>query len=332
MSLRRSGRKVMSRKSGYNRIAWAMLTILFAGVCLCGGKTAHAQQTAPAAKIRIAILNFGDRDGKIGEMVKSQLTDALGSSGRFTLIDKGSLPLALQQIKVDESGVVDPETMAKIGRVKGVDYILYGSVVSNSFDSTPSRDDNGRITGYNHKANITVHYVLSKLETLEVKVDKSFDGDEEKFQSTAGGLGSLFGSSAKPDPTKMYQTGIGETVRPFVIAVYKAFPMQGKIAKVDAANGFLYVKVGTEGGLKEGTVVRVFGRGGAGGAGDDFDDLNRKPICFAKVERATENVAKLVTGKWKEKRTGLFGTEKKIVWEDDKGVCGSVKESDAIEW
>ncbi len=74
--------------------------------------------------------NFVDDGG--GTVVSDRLTTKLVKTKKFKVIDRESLQKILAEQKLQTSGVVDPETAKKIGKVLGVEAIITGSLTNIS--------------------------------------------------------------------------------------------------------------------------------------------------------------------------------------------------------
>ena len=93
---------------------------------------------------QIAVLDFeyGTVDNwwgqyDIGKGIADQLVDALVDDGSFRVIERKKLATLLGEQDFAASGRADPSagTMAKIGKVLGVKYILVGSITKFSTES-----------------------------------------------------------------------------------------------------------------------------------------------------------------------------------------------------
>jgi curli biogenesis system outer membrane secretion channel CsgG len=95
-----------------------------------------AQQTRP----RIAVLGFqnnstfafwGDR---LGEAAADELTTQLVKSGAFTVVERQQVNAILEEQHFGLSGAVAASTAAEIGKILGVQAVLFGSITQFSVD------------------------------------------------------------------------------------------------------------------------------------------------------------------------------------------------------
>ena len=80
----------------------------------------------------IAIVDFTDLQGNItelGRFLAEELSGDLASSGRgFEVVDRAHLKTILAEHKLSVSGLLDPNTVKKLGQIAGVGGIVTGSV------------------------------------------------------------------------------------------------------------------------------------------------------------------------------------------------------------
>src|SRR5438132_3850070 len=99
-----------------------------------GIKDLAAQITASAAKQqkqKIAVLPFRELEGQptvLGTYLAEELVTNLFQLGNFEIVERQLLDKVLGELKVEQSGAIDPSTAKEIGRVTGVDAIVTGSI------------------------------------------------------------------------------------------------------------------------------------------------------------------------------------------------------------
>lgn len=82
-------------------------------------------------KQKIAILPFRELDGKptvLGTYVSEELVTDLFMIGGIDIVERTMLDRLLGEIKLGQTGVIDPETAKRVGKVAGVDAIVTGSI------------------------------------------------------------------------------------------------------------------------------------------------------------------------------------------------------------
>jgi len=94
-----------------------------------------ASQIAASAtkeqKRKIAIVPFRELDGRttvLGTFIAEELATDLFSAGNFEIIERTMLERVFAELKLNASGVIDPQTAKQLGKVAGVDAIVTGTI------------------------------------------------------------------------------------------------------------------------------------------------------------------------------------------------------------
>jgi curli biogenesis system outer membrane secretion channel CsgG len=99
-----------------------------------GIKDLATQITASAAKQekqKIAVLPFHELDGQptvLGTYLAEELVTNLFQLGNFKIVERQLLDKVMGELKVEQSGAIDPKTAKEIGRIAAVDAIVTGSI------------------------------------------------------------------------------------------------------------------------------------------------------------------------------------------------------------
>ncbi len=132
--------------------------------------TAHAQTILPQGikdlagqivtgttqnqKKKVAVLPFRDIAGSesvFGAYLSEELVTELFKTNTVEIVERANLDQLLGEIKLGQSGVIDPETARHVGRIAGVDAIVTGTItVLESYVSLNCRlvdTESGRVFG-----------------------------------------------------------------------------------------------------------------------------------------------------------------------------------------
>ena len=93
--------------------------------------TQIATNVAKEQKQKIAVLPFRELDGRstiLSSYISEQLVTDLFTIGGLEIVERAMLDKLLGELKLSETGLVDPETAKKVGKVAGVDAIVTGSI------------------------------------------------------------------------------------------------------------------------------------------------------------------------------------------------------------
>lgn len=195
------------------RSALVALATVFT-LTLSGPVFAQAKSSRP--QIAVLDFDFGTVDNwwgqyDIGKGIADQLVDALVNDGTFRVIERKKLATILGEQDFAASGRADPsaQTMAKIGKVLGVKYILVGSITKFS---TESRGGGVRVKGIGlggkkTKSEVRITGRIIDMSTGEIMVSAKGVGESSKgggFNFSKGGTG------IGTDSDEWRQSGIGD--------------------------------------------------------------------------------------------------------------------------
>ena len=97
--------------------------------------TQIADKAREAQKKKIAVLPFQEIQGRttvLGSYLAEDLGTRLFDLGSFEIVERAMLDRLLGEIKLGQSGVIDPETAKEVGKVAGVDAVVTGTLVELS--------------------------------------------------------------------------------------------------------------------------------------------------------------------------------------------------------
>ncbi|HJS59974.1 MAG TPA: CsgG/HfaB family protein [Vicinamibacteria bacterium] len=192
---------------------WVLGLGLASAVVVPAGQAA-AQATRPA----VAVMDFeyGSIDNwwgqyDIGKGMSDQVVDALVNDGSFRVIERKQLDTVLAEQDFAQSNRADPSaaTLAKIGKIKGVKYIISGSITKFA---TESRGGAVRIKGIGlggKKAKSEVNLTARVIDVTSGEIVASVKGHGE---SSKGG-GASFATSgfgAGTDSEEWRNSGLGD--------------------------------------------------------------------------------------------------------------------------
>jgi len=106
-------------------------------VCSLPGHSNGAASTASQQKrkniLKTAVVGFSERGNlgiqDAGEIIAEWMIPALNKTGAFEVYERLSLDKVVQEHALGQSGMVSDEAMAQIGKLRGVQVIITGSVI-----------------------------------------------------------------------------------------------------------------------------------------------------------------------------------------------------------
>ncbi len=224
-------------------------------------------QDLSALKKRIAIINFEDRSGyghNIGRGVSDMLVTSLVESDKFIVIERAELDEILKEQGLGQTGLVTPQSAAKVGQLLGLQRIITGSITE--FGSKKSKVGGG-IGGFNlgvstTTARVVVDLRIINVNTGEIVMAKSAEGEDSSTGLDNVGMDDIdFHNSSTWDNTQLgiaSREAINECVE-FISESMSGLPWEGKIIK--ASGTTIYMKPGSKGGVQPGMVFSIYRAG-----------------------------------------------------------------------
>jgi curli biogenesis system outer membrane secretion channel CsgG len=194
-------------------------------VALAGlGGTAKAQSKRPT----VAVMDFdygavnnwwsgvwGNYD--IGKGMSDQVVDELVNDGSFRVIERKKLDTILAEQDFQQSDRADPHTVAKVGKVLGVKYIITGSITK--FATSDKKYGGGGLIGgklggigiKKAKSEVTLTARMVDATTGEILISAKGEGVSNKGGGlTVGGLGGGGGAAFSMGSSEYKASALGE--------------------------------------------------------------------------------------------------------------------------
>jgi len=90
------------------------------------------QHMAEKKKTKIAVIPFQDLRTDmvttLGKYIAEELTTSLFNSGKFNIIERNLLNKVLEELKLSQTGAVDPSSAKELGKITGVDAVVTGTI------------------------------------------------------------------------------------------------------------------------------------------------------------------------------------------------------------
>jgi TolB-like protein len=82
-------------------------------------------------KTKIAVLPFREINGQpmvLGTYISEELVTDLFTIGGLDIVERAMLDRIIGELKLSQTGLIDPETAKKVGKIAGVDAVVTGSI------------------------------------------------------------------------------------------------------------------------------------------------------------------------------------------------------------
>jgi curli biogenesis system outer membrane secretion channel CsgG len=210
-------------------------------------------------KLRVGVVNFLNKTPSrvlgIGEAASDILGTILQKTGRFIVVPQQDINSILAHQRMGATGVINPDTAAKMGEVMGLNAIVTGAVTAYS----EAEEGSDFIVGKSKKqiARVTVDYRIVDTSTGVQILADSGAGIYEKKVTTVLGAGSK--SSYDSD---LRDGALRDALNKAMVNMMKQLGTRkwaGRIAKVSGKS--LYINAGQKSGLNVGDKLDVFRKG-----------------------------------------------------------------------
>ena len=219
----------------------------------------ESKYTAP--RRRIGVIAFDNKapyaQQRIGDTATDILITELVKSGKFIVVERDKMDKIMDEQKLGQSGAIDPNTAAKVGKILGLNAIVTGSI--SQFGVKKEGKDFLVTQSKQQIVECTVDIRVVDTETGQVLLADSGKGVVRKASGKVLGMGN----SSKYDETLE-----GEALRAAIvkftdniISQVNQKPWSCRVAAV--SNGRVYLNAGLEAGVQVGQKLKVFSQGAA---------------------------------------------------------------------
>ncbi len=208
---------------------------------------------------RIGVVAFENKapyaQARIGNTATDILITELVKSGKFIVVERDKMDKLLEEQKLGQSGAVDANTAAKVGKILGLNAIVTGSI--SQFGLKKEGKDFIISQSKQQIVECTVDIRVVDVETGQILLADSGKGVAQKNSGKFLGMGN----QSKYDETlegEALRAAIVKFVDNIISQVNKK-PWSCRVAAV--SNGTIYLNAGLESGLQVGQKLKVFYQG-----------------------------------------------------------------------
>lgn len=186
---------------------WALLSCLLAASTCFAGLGDYPN---------VAVLNFSNRANASAELtfedtnaVTDYVIEGLLDSSRFNVIERDQLAAVLNEHYLNLTGLIDPQTAVQIGKLAGVQYIVYGNVVGLSAKETGLSYNNSSYGGVgNTQYTVTANVTLRMIDTQTGRIVLAAHG---QGSSSSSKTELSFDNRRVERDTRVYHNHHGDT-------------------------------------------------------------------------------------------------------------------------
>lgn len=217
-------------------------------------KEVKSEYTGP--KRKVAVIDFENKtkygERRLGNAASDILITELGKTGKFILIEREKLNKVLEEQKLGMTGIIDPNTIATVGKILGLDAIITGSI--SQFGTKTVGTDFLITQSKSQIAEATVDIRVVDIETARIIYTDSGKGVSSEKHSSFLGMGTR-GGYAETIEGNALRAAITKFSENVATQISKR-PWSCRVA--DVSEGEIYLDAGQESGLKLETVLVVY--------------------------------------------------------------------------
>ena len=254
-------------RNRYQQKSIIFLAILFTVTCL------FASPSAEAAKKKIGVTKFDanftvqlPRGGHydIGTGATDMLTNELVKNKNYEVMERAQLAQVMQEQRLGATGAVDDSTAAQMGKLIGLNYIVYGKVLSAGAELREEGNDFGKFSTKKEvlEAKVMINVRMVDANTGAIVVSQQAKGVIKK---KAGGFnfehkGQDYGKSKSVSVTAdIYDEAVLDAIKQIASKINDINPLEGTVASV--AGEDIYLDIGMEQGIEAGSKLQIYREG-----------------------------------------------------------------------
>jgi len=189
-------------------------------VCLSVGGAASA-----AEKPRVAVMRFTNNtnagwwNSSVGSELSDMLISELSSTEKFRVLERREVEKVVSELRFGESGLVDPSTKSKLGKIKGAQYLVMATVSAYE-GGTESKGGGISVFGIGLGAGSSKAYIAVDLKVVDVEssevvhtrtIEATSESTHHNLSGGFAGVGVNLGKQSK--------TPVGKAIRACIINI-----------------------------------------------------------------------------------------------------------------
>jgi hypothetical protein len=241
-----------------------------------------------AANARCAVLGFRSSGGSdLAEQLASAISSRLTGTRGFVVVERNHLEQVVRELNLNESGMIEQEDAASFGKIKSVDYLIYGIISRPATTRSTGKDLLGaRYTHYQTEITASVRY--TSVKTAEIIAEPRLTGKGSGSSQVAS-----YEDALKDIATQFVRTLVGSSKVTYA-----------KVVKVDPTEKVVWLDQGSAQSVKKGDYYEI-GYSESIELDDGKKITDFKLVCEARVDSVLDGNCKLILGKWEDGVLGI---------------------------
>jgi curli biogenesis system outer membrane secretion channel CsgG len=182
-----------------------------------------ASESIAEEKPRLGVLRFtndtnaGWWSGNVGRELQDMLSSELVSTKAFQVLERKEIDAVLGEQDLGESGRISKATKAKIGKIKGAQYLVAGTVSAYEEETSGTGGGIG-IAGFSIGGKKDKAYMAIDLKVIDATTGEIVDARTVEANSSSGGLNLSGGIGIFSGSLGKYsKTATGKAIRACII-------------------------------------------------------------------------------------------------------------------
>lgn len=255
-----------------NKLNFIFLAIVILAMINASLGLAQTEDRLKRMKKRVAVFDFEDKTEHrwrwwtgqpVGEGMADMLVTELVKSGNYKVIERQEIESIMKEQQLGQTGMVTPESAAKVGQLLGVEIAIIGSVTEFGHKKS---NTSGRIKGFglgvsNIAASVGIDVRFINTNTGEILAAENVREEESKK-----GLSLRTPDIAFKDRNEFDESVVGKATRKAIQKIMTflddkstSVPWEGKVVLVKGNT--VIINAGAETGVQVGDVFYIYSKG-----------------------------------------------------------------------
>lgn len=233
---------------------------------------ASAQPAPKNLKKRVAVFDFEDKTEHryrwwtgqpVGAGMADMLVTELVKSGKYTVIERQEIEKIISEQKMGQTGLVTPESAAKVGQLLGVELAVIGAVTEFGHKKS---NTGGRIKGFGLGVSSTAASVGIDVRFINTNTGEILAADNVREEESKKGLSVSTPELAFKNKNDFDDSVVGKAARKAVQKIMTILddksvtvPWEGKIVLVKGTT--VIINAGAESGIQVGDEFFIYAKG-----------------------------------------------------------------------
>lgn len=274
--------------------------LIFLVVILINCSFAQEEQRISSKK-RVAVIDFDNNSSfyqaNIGEVASNYIVEQLLKAGYFEVIERQKLANILKEQSIAQTGFIDPESAAQIGKILGIDIMVMGSIQQAEVivERSSYFDKKKNVTNYyiNTKGEVAVNLKVVDINTAEIKLAKT----EKDTSYDSIRTDEKYSAEKNVNRSALINKALQVAISKFLDDFERLYSLTGYALEKNESEGTVVVNLGTKDGVVKGMYFTLFETKKYAVAGKEYESIGKKQ-CNLKIIDVFEDIAiAQVTGK-----------------------------------